>query len=402
MKQRDEKGNRDQRNSYNRTGGHGPQSKNTTSMHNSSGGPRGYGNNSEPVRNESPTSEVIIRPPSLRSLRERYNRTVENSETFRTCFSDVIFYVQALLTRNARLDVKWKEKDEELERVFTKLLSLIESIYPDEVDHLRENGLTGSRILEFALESYLGNANRVINLEGQKGDLINQIAAANRAVHFAEQNLKQEEEFRRTERYQHGQAIKELNELHRRALEDQYRKHETAMELKQYSHTKDITTLKTTHKQEIDDLTTVHTTEIQNLTKGHVTEVQNLTTDWNTQAAEFEAKISRLQIALLRPVDSFEPLMDGDAENRLEDLRHLVRALARTSMEGVNPDLLGDAFGQMSFIQSGKKQGRKYILESVFWAILVDGFFAHPFSAFGDHGGSLSTTWTQLFETGEF
>jgi hypothetical protein len=364
-------------------------------MHNSSGGPRGYGNNSESVRNGNPSSEAIVRPPSLRSLRERYNRTVDNSETFRTRYSDVILFVQALLTRNARLDGRWKEKDEEMEHVFTKLTNLIESFYPDEVNHLRENGLTGSRILEFALESYLRNANGVINLEGQKQDLINQIAAANSAVHFAEQNLKQEQDFRRSERYKHGQAVKELNELHRRALEDQYRMHETAMELKQQTHTKDITTLKMSHKQEIDDLTTVHTTEIQDLNTGHSKEIQSLTKG-------FEATISRLQIALLRPVDSFEPLMDGDAENRLEDLRHLVRALARTSMEGVDPELLGEAFGQMSFIQSGKKQGRKYILESVFWAILVDGFFAHPFSAFGDHGGLLSTTWTQLFETGEF
>jgi len=68
-------------------------------------------------------------------------------------------------------------------------------------------------------------------------------------------------------------------------------------------------------------------------------------------------------------------------------------------MEGVDPDRLGEAFGQVSFIQSGKKQGRKYILESVLWTILAEGFFAHPFSVFGDHGDLLSTTWIQLFGT---
>jgi hypothetical protein len=325
---------------------------------------------------------------SLKGLREIYTRNFEGSEVFRSQYADVAYFVQALESQNDRLDAKRKGRDAELDDVFQKLLSLVGSIYPHDVENMRETGLTNSRILEFVLRSYRGNSTRIIELQGRVEQLSNQIAGANQAFQLTKESLRQENEFRRMEQAQYHQNVEDLNKEHRRKLEEQNGRFEAAKELQQRSHAHKITNLTTSHSQKIGNLTTNHEKEIHNLTE-----------DWNAQRVDFNATISRLQIALLRPVDSFEPLTDGKAGNRLEDLRNLVRTLARTSMEDVDPDRLGEAFGQVSFIQSGKKQGRKYILESVLWTILAEGFFAHPFSVFGDHGDLLSTTWTRLFGT---
>ncbi|KAH8676466.1 hypothetical protein BGZ60DRAFT_428983 [Tricladium varicosporioides] len=396
MRQRDERETRGQSNSLDLQGdnpacNYSPQPNNTTLINNLTVKPGGNGNNSETVRDKSATDKVISTPLSFRSLQDEYNKSIENSE-FQSRYSNIISYVQDLLTQNCRLESRFKEKDKELEQVFDGLLRLIRSIYPADVETQRESGLAGDQILQFVHESYLNNSNKVISLTGR-------IAAANQAVHIAEKNLEQQVEFRRKEQYQHSQAIEEREKSHLQTLKDQERDHEIEIELKQHAYTQDITRLKTSHKQEIDSMNALHTTKIENLKAGHITEIQNQTTSWNSKVAKLEATISHLQVALIPPIDYFEPLMDSDAENRLEGLRHLVRALSRTSMEGVEPYLLGEAFGQISFIQSGKKQGRKYILESVLWEILMDSFFAHPFSMFGDHGILLSKTWRQLFET---
>jgi hypothetical protein len=380
--QRDESAKREQKKNHNshetnRTGQGGRQPNNVNPMQSSSGGQGAHGNNSAPVKDGSLSGQVLARTPSLRTLHDRYNRIFEGSETFRTRYSDVFYYVQALRTQNSLVEAKWKDKSYELDQVFNRLLSVAEASYRTEVEDLRENGLTGARILDFVLNSYLTNSNMVINLS-------NQIVEAKQARYKAERELQKEMS-------QHSQDIEVLNKSHRQTLKDQQRMHEAAVELQQRSHAEERASLTANHSQEIHQLTT-----------GHTKQIDVLTTAWSSQAAEFKATISRLQVALLRPVDSFEPLTDGNAENRLEDLRHLVRALARTSMEGVDHGLLGEAFGQTSFIQSEKKQARKYILESFLWTVVVDNFFAHPFSAFGDHGDSLSTTWTQLFETGRF
>jgi hypothetical protein len=156
----------------------------------------------------------------------------------------------------------------------------------------------------------------------------------------------------------------------------------------------------TDYKRQLNDWQIHHNDVVADYQRQLDDQKHRLETDYEKQLHEQKVKLENdkavLSKGLLATVDRFQPITDHMLGSRFMQLKGSVRTLARSPLD--DAEGLGEAFDQRAFAQIAPRRHHKFILESTFWSILVDGIFSTPFRVFGSYGEHFAHTWSQLFQ----
>ncbi|KAK3375524.1 hypothetical protein B0T24DRAFT_523904 [Lasiosphaeria ovina] len=134
-------------------------------------------------------------------------------------------------------------------------------------------------------------------------------------------------------------------------------------------------------------------------------QARSLKTKFSENAAQLQERIKSLEADLIDKGEDFRPVSEGTLKEKYRQLRLLVETTTEPFNLGIKSyTSLGDLDPTEFLVREGKNQLR-FLLRSIFWTRLIEGFFSSPygFGAFGPgEGGSmvfnLYCTWQRLFD----
>jgi hypothetical protein len=303
-----------------------------------------------PSQDEAEASEPM---PSIETLRDAYERFRSGDTAW--SHSHIVQYVRALESENRELAGRCSELEQSLRSHAEKAYSFMTELDPGVIERMTSNGQPSiTEVLVFFPEEFRRQWNVSDREIRKQRDVIDRIKAEKWEL---QQRLDKEEDSHRRDI---GQLKHEMNE--------QERKWESIFIGKDIAHKGDKDALRDKYEKQLRD-----------------------------ERGEREAEKACLQDALATTADQFEPISDRDLKHQFSVLRDIVGTLARSPL-GVDAEKLGQAFAQTSLVQAMPRKHYKFVLESVLWAILIDGIFLTPFKVFGDHG----ERFAQLFQTRMF
>ncbi|KAF2095054.1 hypothetical protein NA57DRAFT_79543 [Rhizodiscina lignyota] len=225
----------------------------------------------------------------------------------------------------------------------------------------------------------------------------------------------------------HQNAVKAIEERHRVQLE-QHRTHATQLEgvieNNKLYYEGQMYKIREEYNQKLADVEDACAAEVAKLEKQHNQEVTTLKTDSEKERKlmlsrhkgekdELNSKMQRMETvhgqesvrlknALVTPADAIPALTDSDLKDQVKELRTLIVSLSRApfwSRPAPDAQTLGQLHGQGDLARRVPSKHLRYILESVIWKIIIDGFFIPQFGfqSLGSYGRHVLNEWCRLF-----
>jgi hypothetical protein len=161
-------------------------------------------------------------------------------------------------------------------------------------------------------------------------------------------------------------------------------------------HRKEIKSLNESHAHQLRTTQESYQLELVQKESHHVEEIRILKEDHQRERGRLQAEINRLEDGLLTTVDHFQPMPDQKLRAIFTSLKKLIGQVARCPLEN-DPRRLGEMFNRSAFIDVAAENHRMFLIQSIFWEILVDGLFSTPFRVFGFSGDQFYKSWQDLF-----
>ncbi|KAK3370873.1 hypothetical protein B0T24DRAFT_680020 [Lasiosphaeria ovina] len=151
----------------------------------------------------------------------------------------------------------------------------------------------------------------------------------------------------------------------------------------------------------------VHEKEMEGQRAAHRRELLKQENEHKRNLVDLRATVKNLEGDLVDNSDDFRPASDDALKVRFKDIKLTIETItspfnirATTIPEGVDPD---------GFLVRESKSKLCFLLRSIVWSKLIDGFFSSPFGfgALGTGDGArmlvaLYSSWRRLFDAGSF
>lgn len=313
--------------------------------------------------------------PALEELQQVFEH-LKRDQHFRSNFSDVIQYVQALQAENNKL----ARSRNELDSLGNTAMSLISKLHPASVieEMAQKDQFTAGGALNFLLGHYTSlweaNDSQRVTINTIDGD-----------------NKRLRQELGRQD-MSHRQQVEQISRDYQGRLDREERRHSDEKEEITTLHHNQLHKLEGKYKREIAELKLTHENLVDDLNIDHQKELTDL-------KSKLDEDIGTLQEALMSFVDRFQPRPDNELRSQFEELRASVGRVARSPLDA-EAEELGERLNRTTFVQLAPPRHHKFALESSIWAILMDGMFASPFTIFDDYSGHVSTLWSQIVQHG--
>ncbi|KAK3396748.1 hypothetical protein B0T20DRAFT_500101 [Sordaria brevicollis] len=213
------------------------------------------------------------------------------------------------------------------------------------------------------------------------------------------QEIQKQQTYYVTEITRLGNLLDEKDQSHQTLLAQKTKELQDTITALHSSHQAEITTLKATHQQKYQDLETgcneqittlqtSHSQTIASLQKDHLAAIARLKRQHTHATKSLRDKVSSLENDLVGNNDDFRPATDDSLKVSYRQLKLAVDMVTEPNNLGISgiPRNIGKIDTTRFLEREGKTQLR-FLLRSVVWQRVVEGFFSEPFGM-GALGGA--------------